>query len=170
MFRNFNELMESIKSNKQKLSCAVVSANSEAPLKAVLKAYGDGILEPILIGDETAIRQSLAQIGEADATVRFISTRSPAESAQKAVELAKSGEVEILMKGNINTSVLFGTLLDKRYGLQPKKILAGFGIYEIPSYHKLISGTDGGITLYPTLEQKKYMIENAVAALRRMGI
>jgi len=168
--RTFDEIIEMVKSKKQRKTCAIAGADSRYTLEAVLRAYNDGIIDPFLIGDEAKIKNYLLKIGGQDLPFKIIPTRSQKESAQKAAGLAKSGEVDILMKGYIESSVLFGSLLDKKNGLQPKKILAGFSIFEIPNYHKLLAMTDGGITIRPTLEQKKWMIENAVEALMQMGI
>ena len=41
--------------------------------------------------------------------------------------------------------------------------------FQAPGYHKLIVPVDGGMVTYPTLEQKKAIIENTVGALRAMG-
>jgi len=169
-FRTIDDIIETIKSKKRRKTCAIVGADSRYTLEAVLRAYNDGIIDPFLIGNESNIENCLQKIGGHDLPFRIIPTRSQNESAQKAADLARSGEVDILMKGNMESSVLFGRLLDKKKGLQPKKILAGLSIFEIPNYHKLLAMTDGGITIRPTLEQKKWMIENAVEALIQMGI
>jgi phosphate butyryltransferase len=42
-------------------------------------------------------------------------------------------------------------------------------IQEVPSYHKLLITTDGGMMMYPDLEQKKKIIENAVEVLHSLG-
>jgi len=170
MYQNFDDLIDAIKTKKQKKTCAVVAAECEKTLKAVLKAYKDGVVEPLLIGNEDAIREYLEKVQDNADPFRIIHAQSPEASAQRAVELVKSGEADMLMKGYIESSLFFGPLLDKQNGLQPKKILATFALFEIPTYHKLIAITDGGITISPTLEQKKLMIENAVEAMIRMGI
>lgn len=169
-YRNFEEMMDALKSSKEKTTCAVVGADGENPMKAALRAYREGIIEPLLIGDDAAIGKCLEKIGGSGEPFRVITARTQGEAAQMAVSLVKAGEAEILMKGNIETSAFFAPLINRKSGLQPKKILSGFAIYEIPTYHKLLAGTDGGITLYPNLEQKKLLIENAVEVLRRLGI
>ena len=40
---------------------------------------------------------------------------------------------------------------------------------EIPNYHKLVVLTDGALMMYPSLEQKRRIIENAVGYLRDAG-
>ena len=40
---------------------------------------------------------------------------------------------------------------------------------EVPSYHKLLAVTDGGMMMYPDLEAKKSIVENAVEVFNKMG-
>ncbi len=40
---------------------------------------------------------------------------------------------------------------------------------EIPTYHKLLLTTDGGMVTYPDLDKKKKIIENAVEAMNQLG-
>ena len=47
--------------------------------------------------------------------------------------------------------------------------MSHFTAFEIPNYHKLLVAVDGGMVPYPTLEQKKAVIDNTVGALRSMG-
>ena len=169
-YRNFDEVINAIKARKQKKSCAVVAAESEKTLKAVLNAHEDGIVEPYLIGDEHAILGCLEKVGGNKRGFEIIPTRSLEESAQKAVDMAKAGEADVLVKGHIDTSVFFAPIVNKKNDFLTRKMLTGFSLLEIPTYHKLIAATDAGITIYPTLEQKKIIIENAVEVLRQMGI
>ena len=41
---------------------------------------------------------------------------------------------------------------------------------KLPNYPKLIVNTDGGMVVYPSLEDKKNIIINAVTTLRAMGL
>jgi len=42
-------------------------------------------------------------------------------------------------------------------------------LHEMPSYHKLLAVTDGGMMLCPTLEEKKQLLESSVDTLIAMG-
>ena len=54
-------------------------------------------------------------------------------------------------------------------GIGKGGVMSHFTAFEVPSYHKLLVPVDGGMVTYPTLEQKKAIIENTVGALRAMG-
>ena len=47
--------------------------------------------------------------------------------------------------------------------------MSHFTIFEIPGYHKLLAPVDGGMVTYPTLEQKKQIIENTVEMFHALG-
>ena len=73
------------------------------------------------------------------------------------------------MKGKIDTSILLKAVVNKETGLTKSGLMSHFTIYEVPGYHKLLTVVDGGMVTYPTLEQKKYIIENTVGALHALG-
>jgi phosphate butyryltransferase len=169
-YRNFDQIISAVKATKNKKKCAVVLADSAHTLEAVLRAEKDGIVEALLIGEESAIRHCVVKIGGNPEAVKIVSVGSPEEAAQKAVDLVNSGQVDTILKGRIETSLLMSAVMNKENRLQTGRIVSAFSIFEIPTYHKLIGFTDGGITLFPDLSQKKLIIENAVNALRRMGV
>lgn len=169
-FRNFDELTEAIRAKKQIKTCAVVEAKNEETLKAISKARRLGLIDPLLIGNEPAIRECLEKIGENAFDFQIISTRAPEESAQKVIDLAMSGAANILMKGHINSSVFLAPIVDKKNGMLTGKMLSSLGLLEIPTYHKLLANTDAGITPHPTLAQKRIIIDNAVRTLKKIGV
>ena len=63
MIKNFEQLKEMLKAMPVKRKVAVVPAQDEHTLEAISHAYRDGMVEPVLIGDEPKIREILAQIG-----------------------------------------------------------------------------------------------------------
>ena len=73
------------------------------------------------------------------------------------------------MKGSLETSQLLKAVVDKEKGLYTGAVMSHVAVNQIPSYHKLLVTTDGGMLPYPTLNQKKYIIENAVNMLHRLG-
>jgi phosphate butyryltransferase len=92
------------------------------------------------------------------------------DAAEKAVELVRDGKVDFIMKGKIQTADLLRAVVDKEKGLRTGKVISHMAFNEIPTYHKLIAISDGGMMMYPDLQQKKGIIENGVETLRSMGI
>ena len=74
------------------------------------------------------------------------------------------------MKGKLYTSVLLKAVVNSEHGLKTGNLMSIFLLAQIPGYHKLIAVVDGGMVTYPTLGQKKGIIENTVSALRNLGV
>lgn len=101
--------------------------------------------------------------------IEVISAEGPGDAAGKAVAAVKNGSVDFLMKGRLETPELLKAVVNKEKGLAAGGVMSHVAVNEIPSYHKLLLTTDGGMLPYPSLEQKKGIIENAVCMMNRLG-
>lgn len=169
VFHNFDELIAHVKGKPSRARMAVAAAGDEHTLQAVLRARAEGIISPILVGDKAIIDQVLAELGETVPAGDIYDEPDLAEAARKAVALVKEGKADFLMKGRLDTSVLLKAVVNKENGLGKGGVMSHFTAFEVPTYHKLLLPVDGGMVTYPTLEQKKAIIENTVGALRAMG-
>lgn len=168
-FRNFKELIEKIQNDKSKKRVVVVAAHDEHTLEAVFKAKKDGIVEPILIGDKVKIKEMLVHLDESIDDNAIINVDSDVAAAMKAVELIRDNKADFIMKGKIQTADLLRAVVNKEKGLRTGSVMSHVAIFEVPTYHKLLAVTDGGMMMYPNLNDKKQIIENAVDAFIAMG-
>ncbi|WP_288221869.1 bifunctional enoyl-CoA hydratase/phosphate acetyltransferase [uncultured Clostridium sp.] len=166
--RNFNELIKMVQRFDSKKKVAIVSAQDKHTLEAVFKAKKDNIIEPILIGDREKIIEILKDINESLDDL-IIDVKSDVEAANKAVELINNKKADFIMKGKIQTADLLKAVVNKEHGLRTGKIMSHVVIHEIPNYYKLLAVSDGGMMMYPTLEEKKAIIENAVDVFLNLG-
>lgn len=166
---NFSQLIEKVRKFQIKKKVVVVAAHDEHTLEAVFKASENNIVDPILIGKAKEIKNILSNLGKFIDDNAIINIEDDSLSAYKAVELVNKGEVDFIMKGKIQTADLLRAVVDKEKGLSIGNIMSHFVIMEVPNYHKLIVITDSGMLMYPTLEQKKEIINNAVNTLILMG-
>ena len=169
VFHNFDELIAHVKGKPNRARMAVAAAGDEHTLQAVLRARAEGIVSPVLVGDKAIIDQVLAELGETVPAEDIYDEPDLAEAARKAVALGKEGKADFLMKGRLDTAVLLKAVVNKEHGLGKGGVMSHFTAFEVPTYHKLLLPVDGGMVTYPTLEQKKAIIENTVGALRAMG-
>ena len=169
-YQSFDQLIETVRKRQKTARCAVVCADDAPTLDAVLRAWNDKIIEPILIGNGTRLTAMLekAQIPHGQITV--IHREDPEACAQTAVDLVRQGDAHCMMKGLIETSQIMHVVLKKENDMRTGGLVSALSFLELPFYHKLLAMSDAGICMYPTLEQKKSIIENAVAALSAMGI
>lgn len=168
-FKNFNELIEKIQKDKSKKRVVVVVAQDEHTLDAVFKAKRDGIVEPILIGDKVKIKEILEHLDEDIDDDAIINIDGDSQAAMKAVELINENKADFIMKGKIQTSDLLRAVVNKEKGLRTGSVMSHIAIFEVPTYHKLLAVTDGGMMLYPNLLEKKQIIENSVNSFIAMG-
>lgn len=168
-YRTFEELIEKRKSAARKVRMAVAAAGDEHTIEAVLDAREKGIISPILVGDKPLIDAALAKFGATVPAEDIYDVADLAEAAKFAVSLVREGKANLLMKGKLDTSVMLRPVVNKETGIGKGGVMSHFTAFEVPSYHKLLVPVDGGMVTYPTLEQKKAIIENTVGALRAMG-
>ncbi len=153
------------------LRLGIVVADDEIALSAAAAAYRLGIALPLLIGKQAAIRAKLEALAlhELRTTAQYFDAD---DAAVLAVELARTGEVDVLLKGHLRTDELLRAVLDKSTGLRTGHILSDVLLYEdkLAGTTRLVGISDGGLNVLPSLEQKKQIVENAIAVMRCLGI
>lgn len=167
MYKSFDEIVITCKNSPFNRMLAVAAAADKPVIEALLQAKRDGIAEAILVGEKTQI---LSILNECGGIGEFkIVSAEPGTEGQRAVELVQSGTANILMKGLCDTKALLSPVVKKENGLRTGSVMSHCAFFQLPNYKKLILNTDGGMMLYPTLEDKKHIIENAVMALHALG-
>lgn len=168
-YKSFDDLIKKVQNLDSKKKVAVVSAQDEHTLEAVFKAKKDNIVEPILIGNKKKIIEILSRLHESVLEESIINVESDSEAAEKAVELINENKADFIMKGKIQTADLLRAVVNKENGLRTGKVMSHIVIHEIPTYHKLLAVTDGGMMMYPSLDEKKQILENAVSTFLALG-
>jgi phosphate butyryltransferase len=166
-YSTFDQLIVALKKFDRVKKVAVVAAEDEHSLEAVLKAEGDGLVEPVLIGNKTKIEGILSSLKAGNKEI--VPADSLAASAEAGVRLVNEGKADFLMKGKLDTKDLLQAVVNKQTGLNTGRLMTHFAIHELPWYDRLLVMTDGGMTMYPTLDQKREIIQNSVDALVAMG-
>ena len=166
---NFNVLVDRVKSDTTKKRMAVAVAADSHTLEAVIRAMESGIVSPILVGDKSAISAILNDLNVTIPDGDIHDVPDPSEACAYAVKLIRDGAANFLMKGKVDTGVLLKAVVNKETGLGTGRTMSHFAMFQVPSYHKLLVCVDGGMVTYPTLAQKRDIIENTVTAMRGLG-
>lgn len=169
VYKSFEELIEKVKGYPSMKRMAVAAAGEEHTLEAALHARKEGIARPVLVGDKEEILRILKKLGEEVPEDDIYPASDNQKAAEFAVSLVREGKADFLMKGYLDTAVLLKAVVDKEKGLGKGSIMSHFTMFDVPGYHKILVPVDGGMVTYPTLEQKKAIIENTVGTLRSMG-
>ncbi|WP_195282486.1 phosphate acyltransferase [Harryflintia acetispora] len=167
--QTFDQLIARVKSSRRQFRVAVANAGDAHTLEAVLLACREGVVSPILVGDRAEILRICKEQSADFLAEDIVDAAGAPEAAAKAVELVREGKADFLMKGKMDTGVLLKAVVNKETGLGTGNLMSIFLLAQLPNYHKLVAVVDGGMVPYPTLEQKKGIIENTVGALRDLG-
>ena len=169
VFKKFEELLALVDPKANKKTVALVRAEDDHALGAVAEVVEKGLIDAILIGNREAIKETAAHLGVNVRDEQILDAQTPEEAATEGVKLIREGKADFLMKGKLETAQMLRPVVNKETGLGKGKVMSHVALTEIPSYHKLVITTDGGMLPYPTLEQKKSIIENAVKVMRKLG-
>ena len=168
MYKDFDELTGAVRRSAAKRIVAIAAAEDEAVVAAALRAQAEGVAEPIFVGDAAKIRAILDSM-TGDSAAFSVVGAAAGEAGQRAAELVMDGRANILMKGLIETRDFLGPVVRKENGLGGGGIMSHVAFFAAPHYHKLLLVTDGGMVMYPTLADKRHIIDNATKTLRAMG-
>lgn len=168
MLNNFTALLSAVRAVAEKRVLAVAAAEDGAVIDAALHAEREGIVSPLYVGNAEKIKELLRARDVNPAACSIVSAPEGA-AGQTAAELVRDGSAHALMKGRMETRDFLGPLVKKENGLRTGAIMSHVVFFELPNYPKLLMSTDGGMVMYPSLEDKRHIIDNATQALRAMG-
>jgi phosphate butyryltransferase len=169
LIKNFDQLLEAATTQKT-MRLAVAAAQDPEVLGAVAKAAEMGLIVPILVGDRQKIVELCASEQIECGAFEIIDEKDLEASAKISVQLVRDGKADFLMKGLIDTSILLKAVLNRDYGLRTDNQLSHVMLYDLPTYHKLLFLTDGGMNIEPTLAEKATIIRNALCAAYALGM
>ncbi len=168
MLRNFEELVAAVAAKPQKSLLAIAAAEDEAVIDAALRANAFGIAEPVYVGDSEKISAILQAKGVSPSACNIVACQ-PGQAGQRAAELVKDGQAQVLMKGLLETRDFLGPIVKKENGLRTGGVMSHVALFQIPGYERLLLSSDGGMLMYPTLEEKVHIIENAAKTMHALG-
>ncbi|MGL4208536.1 MAG: phosphate acyltransferase, partial [Candidatus Adiutrix sp.] len=161
-FKNWGEVIKNLRQAKPK-RMVLAAGGDEHALEAVSKVVADGLLEPILVGDKSLILNLGQKLALKVSPDNIYDVADHEKAATLAVSLVAQGQGDFLMKGALETATLLKAVVNKDSGLASGQLMSHVAMIELPSYHKMLAITDGGMVPYPDLEAKKAIINNAVS-------
>lgn len=149
---------------------ALVNAGAVNPMNGIKEAAEAGFAEPILIGDRAKIEAAAEEVGYDMSGLRL--EHAPKEAAAvRAAELARDGEVDAIMKGQIHTSTFLKGLLPSKVGLRAKGSRCGH-VFHItaPGSDRPLLLTDGALNVNPNVATRKACLSHAVRLANLLGV
>ena len=151
------------------LDTAVVHPCDELSLSGAIEAMRKNLIRPLLVGPERKIRVAAEKAGYALDGIELIDAPHSHAAAEQAVAMARSGKVRALMKGALHTDELLAPVVDVSTGLRTERRMSHIFALDVPTYPKPLFITDAAINIYPTLADKRDIVQNAIDLAHALG-
>ena len=152
------------------IDAAIVNAGEIFPMESVQKAVGNGLINPIFIGNESEIVKCAEKLNWDISKYKIINETNENNTAPIAAKLASENKVKIIVKGHIHTDVLMKAVLKRDLNLIGKKRLSHVWHMTLEKDDKPFIITDGVVNVLPKLEVKMHILRNAVDFANKIGI
>lgn len=143
---------------------------STVALQGALEAAAADIIDPILVAPRQALRRIAASVGLDVDSYRFTEATSEEDAVAKSIELCRTGRALALMKGSLHTDVLMHLVVQEASGLRISRRISHVFVMEAPLYDRTLFITDAAIHIYPTLEDKVDIVQNAIDLVHTLGV
>ncbi len=168
MNTDFKKLLMSIRPSQMR-TVAVANAIDVYGLRSLVEAYKLGFARAILCGDAHEIKLVAEKNNIDISEFEIIDCDSELSAATKAVELVRTHRADILMKGLIHTADILRAVLNRDTGIRGDGILSHVSVMYSPSRNRRLFLTDIAMVMYPDIDKKIQLINNAVSFARKMG-
>jgi phosphate acetyltransferase len=147
----------------------VVHPCDEASLRGAVESAEAGIIRPILVGPGSKIRETASKHGLDISGFEIVDAAHSDEAATKGVELIHAARGEMLMKGSLHTDELMRAVTAKVGGLRTDRRISHVFVMDVPAYDETLLVTDAAINIFPDLDAKRDIIQNAIDLYNQAG-
>src|SRR4051812_15380169 len=152
------------------VTTVVVHPCDESSLRGAIESAEAGIIKAILVGHAARIRDVAAKHGLDISGYEIVDTPpTEAAAAARSVELIHEGRGEVLMKGSLHTDEIMRAVTAKVGGLRTNRRISHVFVMDVPAYTETVFVTDAAINIFPDLDCKRDIIQNAVDLYNQAG-
>jgi phosphate acetyltransferase len=144
------------------IAVAIVSPLSEVALTGAIEAARAGLINPYLVGPRVRIAALARQHGVEIAPYPIVDAADDLEAAQRGVELCRVSTCQALMNGSLHPNHFLQPIMADDTGLRLKRRMSHAFVVDAPSYPRMLIITDAAINVYPNLEEKADIVQNAI--------
>jgi phosphotransacetylase len=149
---------------------AVAHPCDASSLAGAVDAARMGVIAPILVGPRARIEAAAAAAGIDVGGFEIVDAEHSHDSAMKAVAAVREGRAEMLMKGSLSTDELLGAVVRRDTGLRTARRLSHCFVMDVPGHPNPLIITDAAINIFPTLEEKVDITQNAIDLAHALGV
>ncbi|MCF8359650.1 MAG: hypothetical protein K9H26_12890 [Prolixibacteraceae bacterium] len=167
---DFNFLIET---DKSKTTSRLVIANGTDThsIEAAHIASKMKLVEVSITGKKDDIIKSCGKLSISTDWFTLINCDNQQAAIEKAVEMCRSGNADLIMKGLLNTDRFMRALLNKQTGLLPPgTLLSHVTVIQNRNYPKPLLVSDVAIIPQPTLDQKAIITGYLIDVAHKIGI
>src|SRR6201981_578391 len=148
----------------------VVHPCEETALRGPIQAAEAGIIKPILVGPAAKI-SAVAREHRLDISrFELIDVPHSDAAAAKGGELIHQAKGELLMKGSLHTDELMREVTSSKTGLRTERRISHVFILDVPTYPETLFITAAAITIFPDLDAKRDIVQNAIDLFTEVGL
>jgi len=155
---------------REAVSVAVAFPCDEVSLTGAVEAARGRLIVPVLVGPRAQILATAGACGLDVSPYRIVDAEDDEDAAARAVALCRKAECAGLMKGSLHTDVLMHEAMKPGVGLRAQRRMSHVFVMDVPDYPKTLLITDAAINIYPTLEDKVDIVQNAIDLAQVLGI
>jgi len=148
----------------------VVHPCDETSLRGAVEAAEAGIIVPVLVGPAAKVSAIARAHGLDTSRFKIIDVPHSEAAAAKGVELIRISEGELLMKGSLHTDELMRAVTSSATGLRTARRISHVFVMDVPTYPETLFITDAAINIFPDLEAKRDIVQNAIDLFRQVGL
>jgi phosphate acetyltransferase len=149
---------------------AVVHPCDVLALEGTVSAARAGLIVPVLVGNEEKIRAVARDASLDISTYEIVSAAHSHAAAAIAVQMARAGNVEALMKGSLHSDELLHEVAQPLSGLHTERRMSHAFLVDVAAYAQPLVISDAVVNIAPTLDEKRDIVCNAVDLAHAVGI
>jgi phosphate acetyltransferase len=150
-------------------SVAVAHPCDETSLRGAVEAARVKLLTPVLIGPRGKIESVAKESGIDISGYELVDSPHSQASAELSVKLVREGKAELLMKGSLHSDELMSAVVARETGLRTARRISHCFIMDVPTLEQPIVITDAAVNIFPTLEDKVHIVQNAIDLAHALG-
>jgi phosphate acetyltransferase len=165
----YDRLIAAARSNPPVLT-VVAHPCDEPSLIGAIEAFAAQLIQPTLVGPEGKIRATASKCGLDITALPIIDAPHSHAAAAKAVMLIREGKGELLMKGSLHTDELMHEVAAADTGLRTARRISHVFVMDVPGHADTLFMTDAAINIFPDLDAKRDIIQNAIDLWVAIGL
>ena len=142
----------------------------ETSLRGAMQAAAEGLIEPVLVGPELKIRNLATEHGIDLSARQIVDAAHSHAAAAQAVALVREGKGELLMKGSLHTDELMKAVTASATGLRTERRISHVFVMDVPGHSETLFITDAAVNIFPDLDAKRDIIQNAIDLWTGIGL